>query len=84
MLQEVAKELADEGRPVIWIFDSFSNIITSALEKAAIGSMASHRAIVSELFQLSSVLIPIPVCSSATTAGALRIGELFLTNNPTT
>ena len=72
LFREVAKELAMEGRPVLWIMDSFSRLVSNALsEKAPLGYHAEYSGVISMLFELNHVLIPVPVCSSATTADDL-------------
>lgn len=79
ILKEVAKELADEGKPIFWIMDSFSTLVSNAVAKdAAPGSIANYKGVISQIFSLTSVLIPVPVCSSATTAGALADGIIFM------
>jgi len=76
LFREVAKELAMEGRPVLWIMDSFCTLVSNALSvDARRDSRAEYRDVICMLFELNHVLIPVPVCSSATTAGDLANGK---------
>ena len=76
LFREVANELAMEGRPVLWIMDSFSKLVSNALsDDAQRGSRLEYSGVISMLFELNRVLIPVPVCSSATTAGDLANGK---------
>ena len=76
LFREVAKELATEGRPVLWIMDSFSRLVSNALSVDALqGSRLEYSGTIAMLFELNRVLIPVPVCSSATTAGDLANGK---------
>jgi len=55
--------------------DSFSTLVSNALAtNAPPGSIAVYKGLISQIFGLTTVLIPVPVCSSATTAGALAGG----------
>jgi len=67
---ELALEPEQSAKYVMWIFDSFSSLVTKAL-----GSMQKEKdgygSVINMLFRLNSSLIPVPVCSAATTAGAL-------------
>jgi hypothetical protein len=74
LFSEVAKELAMEGRPVLWIMDSFSRLVSNALSVDALQGI-EYSGTISMLFELNRVLIPVPVCSSATTAGDLANGK---------
>ena len=76
LFSEVANELAMEGRPVLWIMDSFCRLVSNALSvDTQRGSRAEYRDAICMLFELNRVLIPVPVCSSATTAGDLAKGK---------
>ena len=74
LLVQVAKELRAEGYPVIWVFDSFSTLITNALKEP----WAGYRGFLSELFHLQEAFLCLPICSSATFVGAIEKSEKFL------
>lgn len=60
---------------MLWIMDSFSKLVSNALaDKAFTGRREAYSGIISQIFELTNVLIPVPVCSSATTASDLADG----------
>jgi beta-phosphoglucomutase-like phosphatase (HAD superfamily) len=59
----------------MWVFDSFSTLVSNALEDKEAKdskSKAAYSGVISTLFRLNTAMLPIAVCSSATTAGALN------------
>ena len=59
----------------MWVFDSFSTLVSNALDdKEAKNSQskAAYSGVITTLFDLNTSILPIAVCSSATTAGALH------------
>jgi len=74
IFQEAAAELSKglgvkEKKEVMWILDSFSALVSLALENPS--QKSEYAAVIDLLYRMSSSLIPVPVCSSATTAGSL-------------
>jgi hypothetical protein len=64
----------------MWVLDSFSTLVSNALEaKEAKNSntKAEYAGVISTLFDLNTSMIPIAVCSSATTADALNESKSF-------
>ncbi len=77
LLEEVALELS-KGKDeivVMWVFDSFSTLVTNALRDPS--STSAYSGVIATIFDLNASMIPVAVCSSATTAGALNSSELF-------
>jgi hypothetical protein len=77
LLKEVALDLSkgEDEKVVMWVFDSFSTLVTNAIEDTAAknsGSKAAYAGVVVTVFNLNDSMIPVAVCSSATTAGALN------------
>jgi len=59
----------------MWVLDSFSTLVSNALEDKESKnsqSKAAYSGVISMLFDLNTSIIPIAVCSSATTAGTLN------------
>jgi len=83
LVKEVSLELS-KGRQenvVMWVLNSFSTLVSNAIEdKEAKNSQskAAYAGVISTLFDLNTSIIPIAVCSSATTAGALNESKLSL------
>jgi len=82
-VQEVSLELSkgkgENKLLVLWVLDSFSSLVTNALkaEKANQADIAQEYAgVISMLFNLHASMIPLPVASSSTTAGALSRSKL--------
>ena len=76
LLKEVALELSkgEDKKVVMWMFDSFSTLVTNATRDSAAnnsGSVAAYAGVVVTVFNLNDSMIPVAVCSSATTAGEL-------------
>jgi len=59
----------------MWVIDSFSTLVSNALEDKEAKdskSKAAYSGVISVLFRLNTAMLPIAVCSSTTTAGALN------------
>ena len=55
----------------MWVFDSFSTLVSKALASTE-EKKAEYDGVISMLFRLNTAMLPIAVCSSATTAGTLN------------
>jgi hypothetical protein len=77
IFKKVAAELAKEGKPILWIFDSFCQLVTNTLDDNTTNK-AYYRGLIRDLFDLNEVLIPVLVCSSATTSILLGEGTCWL------
>ena len=74
LLKEVSLELSQSStdeQVVMWVFDSFSTLVSKALASTE-EKKAEYDGVISMLFRLNTAMLPIAVCSSATTAGALN------------
>jgi hypothetical protein len=67
-VKEVSLELSKENFLVMWVLDSFSTLVSNAINE---NKKVQYCSVISTLFDLNTSIIPIAVCSSATTAGAL-------------
>ncbi len=70
-MKEVSLELSKQKdeKIVMWVFDSFSTLVSNALvEKKKI----EYNNVFASIFNLRTSIIPVAVCSSATSAGALN------------
>ena len=80
LVQEVSLELSEgkhgEKVVVVWILDSFSKLMSNALSAKAKDKHV-YSELFGQLFDLSSAMVPVPVCSSITPPGALS-GSTFL------
>jgi hypothetical protein len=59
----------------MWVFDSFSTLVSNAtkdLNAKNTASAAAYSGVIAMLFRLNKAMLPIGVCSSTTTAGALN------------
>jgi hypothetical protein len=59
----------------MWVFDSFSTLVSNAtkdLNAKNTASAAAYSGVIAMLFRLNTAMLPIGVCSSTTTAGALN------------
>ncbi len=57
----VAEELAEEERPVVWIFDSFDTLVDRGLSNTdKLNKPHKHPANIMRLYELSKFLIPLP------------------------
>ena len=77
LVKEVSLELSNcnDEKVVMWVLDSFSTLVSNALEAKKTeksDSKAEYAGVISMLFNLNTSIIPIAVCSSVTTAGALN------------
>ena len=76
LLKEVASELAEgkEKLVVMWVFDSFSKLVSNALQNAPAReqSKQAYSGFIGALFEMNLSMIIVAVSSSATTAGALN------------
>lgn len=86
LFTEVAEELAKEGRPVLWILDSFCRLVSNALsERAPLGYLERYRGSIAMLFEFNRVLIPVPGCSTTTVKdlanGKYSISDAMLLSN---
>ena len=84
LVKEVALELSlrkgEEEKVVMWILDSFSTLVSNAtrdLNSNHTPSVAAYSGVITTLFDLNTSIIPIAVCSSATTAGALSESKSY-------
>jgi hypothetical protein len=70
-VKEVSLELSKstDQKVVMWVLDSFSTLVSNALNPHE--SKVAYAGMISMLFDLNTSIIPIAVCSSATTGGAL-------------
>ena len=73
LVKEVSLELSKgkDEKVVMWILDSFSTLVSKALVSTE-EKKSEYDGVISMLFDLNTSIIPIAVCSSATTAGALN------------
>ena len=74
LLKEVSLELSQSStdeQVVMWVFDSFSTLVSKALASTE-EKKAEYDGVISTLFRLNTAMLPIAVCSSTTTAGALN------------
>jgi low temperature requirement protein LtrA len=71
LVKEVSLKLSKstDQKVVMWVLDSFSTLVSNALNPHE--SKVAYAGMISMLFDLNTSIIPIAVCSSATTAGAL-------------
>ena len=76
LLEEVALELSQgkDEKVVMWVFDSFSTLVWNANRDISLKSYYSG--VIATIFSLNKSMIPVAVCSSATTAGELNSSEL--------
>jgi hypothetical protein len=65
-----------EEKVVMWVLDSFSTLVSNALDPKE--SKTAYAAVITTLFDLNTSIIPVAVCSSATTAGALNESKNLL------
>ena len=77
LVKEVSLELSKskDEKVVMWVLDSFSTLVSNAtrdLNANHTTSVADYAGVITMLFNLNTSIIPIAVCSSATTAGALN------------
>ena len=78
LLKKVSHELSQSStaeQVVMWVFDSYSTLVSNAtkdLNAKNTTSAAAYSGVISMLFRLNIAMLPIAVCSSATTAGALN------------
>ena len=75
LVKEVCLELTmvkeENTKVVMWMLDSFSTLVSKALV-ASEKDKSEYDGVISKLFDLNTSIIPIAVCSSATTVGALN------------
>ena len=80
LVKEVCLELSmakgENKKVIMWVLDSFSTLVSKALVASA-KDKSEYDAVISKLFDLNTSIIPVAVCSSATTAGALNESKLF-------
>lgn len=84
LVKEVSLELSlrkgEDQKVVMWVLDSFSTLVSNALKaKAAKNARLEFEfgGVISTLFDLNTSIIPVAVCSSATTAGALNESKIY-------
>ena len=84
LVKEVSLELSlrkgEDQKVVMWVLDSFSTLVSNALEATAAKNARLHSeydGVISTLFDLNTSIIPVAVCSSATTAGALNESKIY-------
>jgi hypothetical protein len=69
-------EKGENKKVVMWVLDSFSTLVSNAtrdLKSKNSSSVAAYAGVIVTLFYLNrSMIIPVGVCSSATTLGELR------------
>ena len=72
-MKEVSLELSNgnDEKVVMWVLDSFSTLVSKALASTE-EKKSEYDSVISMLFDLNTSIIPIAICSSATTAGALN------------
>ena len=73
LVKEVSLELSksDDEKVVMWVLDSFSTLVSNALASME-KEKSEYDYVISTLFKLNTSIIPVAVCSSATTAGSLN------------
>ena len=79
LLKEVSLELSQSStdeQVVMWVFDSFCTLVSKALASTE-EKKAEYDGVISMLFRLNTAMLPIAVCSSATTAGSLNESTPF-------
>ena len=79
LVKEVSLELSKgkQEKVVMWVIDSFSTLVSKAVVSTE-EKKSEYDGVISTLFDLNTSIIPIAVCSSATTAGALNESKLSL------
>ena len=68
-------EKGENKKVVMWVLDSFSTLVSNAtrdLNSNYSLSVSAYAGVIVTLFDLNTSIIPVAVCSSATTAGALN------------
>jgi len=68
-------EKGENKKVVMWVLDSFSTLVSNALDPKE--SKTAYAEVIVTLFDLNTSIIPVAVCSSATTAGALNESKVI-------
>ena len=80
LVKEVSLELSlrkgEDQKVVMWVLDSFSTLVSKALVSTE-EKKSEYDGVISMLFDLNTSIIPVAVCSSATTAGALNESKIY-------
>jgi hypothetical protein len=80
LVKEVCLELSMEKeknkKVVMWVLDSFSTLVSKALV-AFEEKKSEYDGVISKFFDLNTSIIPVAVCSSATTVGALNESKVI-------
>ena len=80
LVKEVSLELSlrkgEDQKVVMWVLDSFSTLVSKALVSTE-EKKSEYDGVISRLFDLNTSIIPVAVCSSATTAGALNESKIY-------
>ena len=72
---ELSMEKGENKKVVMWVLDSFSTLVSNALDPKE--SKTAYAGVIVTLFDLNTSIIPVAVCSSATTAGALNESKVI-------
>jgi len=82
LVKEVALKLSlrkgKDEKVVMWVLDSFSTLVSNALKDLNSNhtpSAAAYSGVIMTLFDLNTSIIPVAVCSSATTVGTLNASK---------
>ena len=77
---ELSMEKGENKKVVMWVLDSFSTLVSNAnrdLKSNHTPSVSAYGGVIVTLFDLNTSIIPVAVCSSATTAGALNESKVI-------
>ena len=77
---ELSMEKGENKKVVMWVLDSFSTLVSNAnrdLKSNHTPSVSAYAGVIVTLFDLNTSIIPVAVCSSATTAGALNESKVI-------
>ncbi len=75
---ELSKESGDDEKVVMWVFDSFSDLVSGATRSNDTPNAMQYGGVIWTLFSLNTAIIPVAVCDSAATSSALRKSKLKL------
>ena len=77
---ELSKEKGENKKVVMWVLESFSTLVSNAnrdLKSNHTPSVSAYAGVIVTLFDLNTSIIPVAVCSSATTLGALNESKVI-------
>ena len=82
---ELSKEKGENKKVVMWVLESYSTLVSNATRDLKLNqslSVSAYSGVIVSLFDLNTSIIPVAVCSSATTAGLLSESKLFSQYSP--